>query len=376
VPTDLLGRQTAGGEEAIRPQSERSEEIPELDEAVTLISRAKRPLILAGTDAVRSNISDAIISLSETLTAPVVTTTEGKGIIAEDHPLAFGNVVRKGAAREMVTSCDVVLAIGTRLRQVDTNRKWLKFPHLIHVDWDDRWINRNFAAEVAVRGDVPRIAKALADRVKPGPDVNQRKRWVGELKIKLEAEREEISRAHREVQYLEVIREALPREGVLVIDNTQLGYWAEYFYPSYVPGGLISAKGSAAIGFAFPGAIGAKVACPDKKIIALIGDGGFLYGAHELATCIRHRIGFPLILVNDNAYGIIEHLQRTSYQAEYESWLANPDFVALARAFGAQSLRVDSPEGLSRALDTAFSTDEMWVIELAGFFPEVPFGRY
>jgi acetolactate synthase-1/2/3 large subunit len=135
-------------------------------------------------------------------------------------------------------------------------------------------------------------------------------------------------------------------------------------------------KGSTTIGFSFAAAIGAKVACPEKPVVALIGDGGFLYNEHELATCIRHGIGFPVIVSNDDAYGIIAFLQRNFYQNEHESRLTNPDFVALAKAYGAQAVRVDSPDGLGEALQRALSSGEMWMIELAATFPEPPFWLY
>ena len=178
------------------------------------------------------------------------------------------------------------------------------------------------------------------------------------------------------MQYLEVIRGSLPRESTLVIDNTQLGYWAEYFYPCHSQGGLVAGRGSATIGFAFAAAIGVKTACPERPVLALIGDGGFLYGAQELATCMRHGIGFPVIVVNDNAYGVIAYLQRGAYQNVYESDLTNPDFVALAGAYGAEGIRVDSPSALDAALEKTFASKGLWVIELVVPSVEPPFPRY
>jgi acetolactate synthase-1/2/3 large subunit len=178
------------------------------------------------------------------------------------------------------------------------------------------------------------------------------------------------------MQYLEVIRRSLPGESTLVIDNTQLGYWAESFYPSYSRRGLVAARGSATIGFAFAAAMGVKTACPEKPVLALIGDGGFLYGAQELATCRRHKIGFPVIVVNDNAYGVISYLQRGAYQEVYESDLTNPDFVALAQAYGAEGTRVDSPSALEAALKRALASEGLWVIELLAPSVYPPFPRY
>ena len=196
------------------------------------------------------------------------------------------------------------------------------------------------------------------------------------MKKRLEKEIGEIRKSSIELEYLDSIRRSLPRESALFIDNTQLGYWAEYFYPSYCPGGLIGAKGASTIGFAFAAAIGGKIADPGRPVLALIGDGGFLYSAQELATCVRHNIKFPVIVNNDEAYGVISYLQREYFKIEYESRLASPDFVALANAYGAKAVRVNSPASLEEAVKNALYSEDMWVIELAAKFPEPAFGRY
>jgi acetolactate synthase-1/2/3 large subunit len=317
-----------------------------------------------------------INALAETLAAPVLTTVSGRGVIAEDHPLAFGNMTRKGVIREIISSCDVTLVIGSRLREVDAKRRGITLSHLIHVDWDGQWIDKNFPAEVALIGDVPGILAAMRRGLEPTSLLDQRLTWIKEMRKRLESELSKVRGAHVEMQYLEVIRRSLPRESTLVIDNTQLGYWAEYFYPSYSQGGLVGARGSATIGFAFAAGIGAKNACPEKPLLALIGDGGFLYGAQELATCMRHKIGFPVIVVNDQAYGVIGYLQREAYKKAYESDLTNPDFVALARAYGAEGIRVDSPSALDAALKKAFASEALCVIELVVPSVDPPFPQY
>jgi acetolactate synthase-1/2/3 large subunit len=317
-----------------------------------------------------------INKLADTLAAPVLTTVSGRGVIAEDHPLAFGNMTRKGVIREIISSCDMTLVIGSRLREVDAKRRGMTLSHLIHVDWDAQWIDKNFPAEVAITGDIPSILETMGRRLEPTSLLDQRLTWIKEMRKRLEGELSKAREAHVEMQYLEVIRRSLPRESTLVIDNTQLGYWAEYFYPSYSQGGLMGARGSATIGFAFAAGIGAKTARPERPLLALIGDGGFLYGAQELATCARHKIGFPVIVVNDQAYGVIAYLQRGAYQKVYESDLTNPDFLALARAYGAEGIRVDSPSALEAALKTTFASGGLCVIELVIHSVDPPFPQY
>lgn len=374
VPTDLL--MEPASDPGVPASEDVQTSIPDLDAALSVLRKAKQPLLLAGTGAVRANLADEVRQLADALTAPLVTTTNGKGILTEDHPLAFGHAARGGAVREMVQAADVCLAIGTRLRESDVKQHGLTLPRLIHVDWDDRWTGKNYETEIALTGHVPGIVKGLLKGLEGHPAAEDCLNSVRDMRTGLEGELSEIRKTRIELDYLDQIRDCLPRESILCVDNTQLGYWAEYFYPSFFSGGLMGTKGSTTIGFSLAAAIGAKVACPDKPVVALIGDGGFMYNSHELATCMRHDIGFPVIVSNDNAYGIIAFLQRSFYKNEHESRLSNPDFVALARSYGAQATRVDSPSGLGEALSGALSSGEMWLIELAANFPEPPFWLY
>jgi acetolactate synthase-1/2/3 large subunit len=393
VPTDLLAGEVP---DTLQPGSSLAEEraTPSLfqetnwsqgsglfkkrvDEAVALLRRAKQPLIVAGTDATRANIAADLTAIADALCAPVVVSTPGKGVIAEDHALSFGNAARRMVVKEIVPQCDVALAIGTRLREVDAKRRGLILPQqLIHVDWDDRWMGKNFSTAVPLIGDIGAIAKELRRQLEGEPYAGQRQERVADWRRQADAEMVRLRQELAEMRYLDVLRHTLPRDSALVIDNTQLGYWAEYFYPSFQPNGIIAAKGAALLGFSFPGAIGAKVACPDKPVVSIIGDGGFLYTSQELATCVRHKVGFPVIVVNDNAYGVIGYLQRTAYQEEYESRLTNPDFVAFAGAFGVAATRVHSPEELGRALESALASGAMHLIELQANIATPPFGRY
>jgi len=380
VPTDLMAGEVPESSSASSQEEAQGEKPPlpkRLDEAVALLRRAKQPVIIVGTDATRAHLAADLTAVAEALCAPVIFSTPGKGVIAEDHPLAFGNAARRMVVKDIVPECDVALAIGTRLREVDAKRRGLVLPQqLIHVDWDERWIGKNFPAAVPLVGDIPAMTHELRRQLEGEPYTGQRQERVAEWRRQANAESAQIRQELAEVRYLDTLRSLLPRDSALVLDNTQLAYWAEYFYPSYQPNGVIAAKGSALLGFSFPGAIGAKVACPEKPVVGIIGDGGFLYTSQELATCVRHKIGFPMIVVNDNAYGVIGYLQRTAYKEEYQSRLTNPDFVAFANAFGVAATRVRSPEELGKALEKALASGEMHLIELQAEIAAPPFGRY
>lgn len=375
VPHDLWGAET----KAAASQKEAADVPPpkRIEEAVALLRRAKQPVIILGTDATRANLAADVTALAEALAAPVIVSTPAKGVVAEDHLLAFGNCARRLVVKEIVPNCDVALAIGTRLREVDAKRRGLVLPEqLIHVDWDERWVGRNFPTPVPLVGDIRAITKELRRQLEGEPYTGQRQERVKGWRKQADAEIAQLRQELPEVRYLETIRKILPRDSALVLDNTQLAYWAEYFYPSYQPNGVVAAKGSALLGYSFPGAIGVKVAWPNKPVVGIIGDGGFLYTAQELATCVRHKIGFPLIVVNDNAYGVIGYLQRTTFQEEYEAQLTNPDFMKFADSFGVAATRVNSPEGLGQALEKALSSGEMHLIELQMTIAAPPFGKY
>ena len=378
VPTDLM----AGEAPVATPISSDDAPAfprlpPRLDEAVAILRNAKQPLILAGTDAARADIAGDLQALAEALCAPVITNTPGKGVVPEDHALAFGNAARKLVVKDLVPGCDAAVVIGSRLREVDAKRRGLVLPEqLIHVDWDERWISRNYPAALPLVGDIGAITRALRDQLEGEPYTGPRQERTAAWRRQADAEIERLGRERPEIQSLQAIRAVLPRDSALVVDNTQLGYWAEYFYPSYQANGIIGAKGSGLLGFSFPAAVGVKLARPDTPVVGLIGDGGFLYTAQELATCVRHNVGFPLIVVNDDAFGVIGYLQRTAYQEAYQAQLTNPDFLAFAAAFGVPATRVQSPAELQSALDRTLACGEMHLIEYQMTIQEPPFGKY
>jgi acetolactate synthase-1/2/3 large subunit len=379
APTDLLAGEIQAA--TTKPAVESAPTAPaspaRIDEAVSLLRRAKQPVLIIGTNAARANLAADLTAIAEAACAPVIYSSAAKGVVAEDHPLAFGNAARRMVVKDIVPQCDVALAIGSRLREVDAKRRGLLLPEqLIHVDWDERWIGKNFSTAVPLVGDINAITHELRRQLEGEPYSGPRQQRVAEWRRQADAERAQVQKELAEVRYLDVIRAVLPRESALVIDNTQLAYWSEYFYPSYQPNGIIGAKGSGLLGFSFPGAIGAKVACPSKPVVGMIGDGGFLYTSQELATCVRHKIGFPMIVVNDNAYGVIGYLQRTAYQEEYEARLTNPDFLKFADAFGVAATRVRTPEELGTVLEKALVAGEMHLIELQTSITAPPFGKY
>jgi len=373
VPVNLWDKEAVTNLSQADDDCFEKDHMPNLEEAVQKLTEAQRPVIVAGAEAAMAQLGNEVRSLAERLGAAVFTEVQAKGLVVEEHPLVFGAAQRRSTARKVFEQCDLALAVGTKLRDVDFKQHGIKLPHLIHIDWDDTWVNKNYVADLSLTGNINKIVAALRVRLAAELKPGSRKGWAGDLKKTCEREAEELRSTHEEMDYLNAIRRVLPQDSTLVIDNTMLGYWAEYFYPTYVPGGLVAAKGSAIIGFAFPAAAGIKVAHPQRTVVAVSGDGGFLYGAQELATCKRHGINFIVIVVNDNAYGVIDYLQGIFYQQGHETSLVNPDFVAYAEAFGISAVRVDSSRKLENALQKALDDGEMCLIELAASL-KAPFG--
>lgn len=378
IPTDLWDQESDRDVPSIKAVEPRPARADDMERALSLLREAERPLIIAGTGALRAGIGPAVQAIAEALQAPVVTNAEAKGILPEDHPLSFGNGARRGVVREVIESSTVALALGTRLRHVDYVRQGVKFPQLIHAESDDTYMGRNYPLAVRLTGSLEKTAEALlAGLTKRSPETPRgRTSWVTSLRKKLGSEEETIAGERTEVSFIEAIRRALPRDGTLVIDNTILGYWAEYFYSSYRPGGIVDGRGSSVIGFSFPAAMGLKLADPGRPVAALTGDGGFFYGTQELATCRRHGIGFPLVVVNDGAFGVIDILQRLNYGRGHETNLVNPDFQAFAASFGIASEVVHDPTMLEEVLKKTLNSGEMCLIELVVSFKEIPFARY
>lgn len=374
IPTDFWDLEFS----SIKDEAEREPETrtsSDIDAAVQLLQNAKNPLIVSGVEALHAGVGPAIRSLVETLHAPFVTDFNGKGIIPEDHPLAFGSATRRGVVREIHRTCDVTLAIGSRLRYVDFKRRGVTLPGLIHIDWDTTWISKNYPADMQLIGDVQDIVVSLTKGLDGISRSEEHRGNIQELREKLERDTLAATKGRMEAEYIRAVRQAIPPESSLVVDNTIVGYFAEQLYMSLKPGGIIAPKGATPIGFAFPAAVGVKIANPKMPVVALTGDGGFLYGTQEMATCAQYGIGFPVIVVNDSSFRMIDYLQLASYGKGYETTLVNPDFVTLAESYGFSAVRVDSPEKLGEALEKALTTGDMWLIELVASFPDPPFGQ-
>jgi acetolactate synthase-1/2/3 large subunit len=326
-----------------------------------ILGNAKKLVILAGGGVILSQASEALQTLAEYLQAPVITTAEGKGALSDRHELCLGALrLRQDPLADYIAQTDVVLAVGTRLAAPQI----LSGQTVVQIDVDAAEIGRNYAPTVGLVGDAKRTLEALYTTLAAtGSARPSRKDEVEALK----RERRENPHANLEplAGFLKAIRNAVPDDGVVVSGMTQVGYYSRPYYPVYQPRTFLTSSYFGNLGYAYPTALGAKVARPDAAVVAISGDGGFMFNSQELATAVAHKINAVVIVFNDNAFGNVMRDQRDRFQGRiYGPELHNPDFMKLAEAYGARGVRALSAEELEVKLKEALAIDAPTLLEV------------
>jgi thiamine pyrophosphate-dependent acetolactate synthase large subunit-like protein len=366
IPNDLLGARV---DAAVRPASGARPpcHVNDIAEAATRLRAATRPLIIAGGGVVTADAAAELEALARRLGAPVITTVMGRGAISERDPLWHGVLPNGRAVEPVIKAADVVFAIGCRFAHRSTQGLLLNLSFspdqtLIHLDIDPTVIGKLFKPQVAVVGDARDGLLRLLGALGPGRAAPAWDRaWLAGL-------RTASSPLYTPVlaEFMEALRRALPDDGIVACDQTGVNYWMEWRFPVLAPRTFLYPIGSAALGYGLPAAIGAKLAQPTKPVIVVVGDGGLLFSLGELATAVKYRLPLVILLMNDDRYGAIKWLQEKMFQGRWgEADLANPDFVALAHAFGARAERLPGVEALPRAVATALTADGPTLLELS-----------
>ena len=335
--------------------------------AAELLVQAQKPLIWAGGGAIVSDSAAELKDLAEALGAPVATTAQGKGAIPENHPLSLGGAYYGfGPVRWAMPVADVVLTVGTRITwQQAQPSTALKPPQkLIQLDADPSMIGKNYPAEVAIVSDAKVALKMLAEEVRKMEVIKGR--WRS-------SELEEFRKNHQnwlqekaplQYQIIKTLRKEMDDDAIFVCGVTNMGYWANLVYEVRQPRTYITSSYYATLGFSFPTALGAKVAAPDKPVICVVGDGGFLYACAELATAVRYGINLITVIFTDNAFGSTKSDQQINFQGRVlGTELNNPDFAKLAELFGARGIKAE-PERLGSILGEVLETKQPVVIEV------------
>ncbi|MBI2911631.1 MAG: thiamine pyrophosphate-binding protein [Chloroflexi bacterium] len=364
IPPDILAARAPIGALPVGMPRPSWPDPESLDKAACLLATARSPLIWAGGGAAAADAGPAVAALAERLQAPVLTTVEGKGVMPEDHPLSLGaNYWGHGAAQFAAPQADVVLAVGTRMAGPMMGPGGLRSPQrLIQVDVEQEVLGREYPAEIAVRGDARLAAEGLVARVaglEPRPD-----RSSEVAAMRQQAQDRLRGLAPLQWSLAESLRAVLPRQAVLVSDLTNVAYWSALAFPVPNPRCYVGSGYFGTLGFGFPTALGAKVAAPERPVVALCGDGGFLYAANELATAVQDGISVLVVVFNDGAFGASRNDQRVRFEGRYVgTGLRNPDFVRYAEAFGAWGRRC-APGELGAAVEAALAEGKPALLEV------------
>ncbi|MEP7048487.1 MAG: thiamine pyrophosphate-dependent enzyme [Ilumatobacteraceae bacterium] len=354
VPADLWAK-PASGTVVAGVRSMPHLDLAAIDAAAERLRAAQYPLIWVGTGA--QDCSAAVRQLAELLQAPVSTRRMGHGVMDEADPL----FAPMGLVHRMWTDFDLVLGIGSRV----------EFPllqwgsagvNLIQINTDADELDRHRIGALGIHGDaaevVPLLVERLADLQRP------------DRRAELRAHRadfyNDIAYLEPQLSYLAAIREALPDDAIIVEDVTQMTFVAHFAYQFNQPRTFLSSGFAGTLGAAVATGIGAKAGAPDRTVVTITGDGGFLFTATELASAVQHHIAAITIVFNDNAFGNVRRIQQERFGIErtIASTLVNPDIVAFAESFGCLGLRAGNPHELGDALRTAMAHDGPVVIEV------------
>jgi acetolactate synthase-1/2/3 large subunit len=359
IPPDTLEQETDVELAAPAPAPRPVPAAADLDRAAAMLLAAARPIVYAGGGVHASDAHAALAAVAAHLEAGVVQTGEGKGAVSDASDLSLGAALWKDSPlRGYLDAADVVLAVGTRLAVAGLQAA----QPVIQVDVDPEEIGRNHPKTVGLVGDARATLEALLERLRREPPRPTRR-------VERERVRAAVAAVAREAEppaaILRSLRAGIPEDAIVVPDMTQVGYHTRPFWPVYHPRTYFTSSYSGNLGFAFPTALGAKVARPDRAVVSLSGDGGFLFNAQELATAAQHGISVVAVVFNDQAYGNVARDLDEDWGGKFASELHNPDFVRLAESFGVTGWRATTPEELGTLVRRALDLDRPALVEMA-----------
>ena len=350
--------------------AERWEEDPEPDPegiaaAAALIRDARRPAIFVGSGVFGAEAEQR--ALAEAMGAPGVMSRTGRGALSDRHDLALGLL----GGQYLWEEIDLAIVVGTRFMTPALSWGREDAVKVIRIDVDPVQIDKPRRPEVAIHSGAARGLAALADALEraggatawPTATIADARRTVASRLAEIEPQ----------AALAGVVRDELPDDGIVVVDVTQLSSWVQFGMPVYEPRTLITAGYQGTLGYALPTALGAKVAMPGRKVVTIIGDGGFMFNVQELSTAVAHGLEVVVIVVNDGHFGNVKRFQKLNYGARHIAVeLANPDFVRLAESFGMWARRAEGAAELRSALREAFAVRGPTLIEVpVGELPNI-----
>ena len=345
---DTWGREGMAPEVAPLPILRPPVDPDAIEQAAKLLGAAQRPIIIAGGGALDAGYE--LLALAELLQAPVLTFRRGRGVIPTMHPLAVSFPV----GHRLWKDADAVLAVGTRMHHAQSVWGTDADLKIVRLDIDPEEHFRFRRPDCAIIADAAEALRALLDRVpahnrKRGPreDVAAHQAWF----------RERLSRQQPQMDFLHAIRAALPDDGIVVEDVTQVSFVGRLAFPVAAPRRYISPGYQDNLGWGYGTALGVQAALPDRAVVAICGDGGFMYQAGELATAMRHKLPVVAIVFDDGAFGNVKRIQEERFGNRLIAYdLTNPDFFQFAKSFGAAAFRAETAADLQRALTEALAS--------------------
>jgi len=327
--------------------------------AASLIAGSRTPMIFVGSGAIDAR--DEILELAELIDAPVVAFRSGRGIVSNAHELGL----TMAAAYRLWPNTDLMIGIGSRL-ELPTMSRWPFRPDglkSIRIDIDPSEMRR-FTPDTAVIADARAGTRALLAAVgKAGYRKTSGRRAA--IRDASAAALQDIQQVQPQMAYLNILRAVLPHDAIVTDELSQVGFASWYGFPVYEPRTFITSGYQGTLGSGFPTALGAKVANPDRTVVAITGDGGFMFGVQELATAVQFNIGVVTLVFNNNAYGNVRRDQRERFDGRVvASDLVNPDFVKLAESFGVGAARVTAPDQFRSALEKALAHGGPYLIDI------------
>lgn len=364
IPLDLLREENQGFVCPSLPAAHlpRAPRGPEIEALARLVSGWHRPLILAGGGVTSAGAEEQLRRLAERLGAPVFTTLMGKTALSSDHPLKAGLPWSQCTAdltnmepymSPLFAAADGLLAIGCRFAQAVTGNWLLQPPSLAHIDIDAQEIGRHYAVKLGIQADARLALEALLATLPAQP----RPPWTA------------LSRSQPPWRLLDFdlarpLRQALPRDAIVVADICRLSYILLAEFPVYQPRTFLHPAGFVPMGYGIPAALGAKAAYPDRTVVAVAGDGCFQMSALELASAMQEKLPIVIVLVNDSCLSLIRATQERRYQRRFFAVdLRNPDFAQFARSFGVRAWQVATEADFGQAVQEAVRTRETALVE-------------